>query len=232
MRTRVFSALFAIVFLSACAASVDPAMQRRIVDAFNRSSDATYDATAAVVKPMPFAVGQYIVLGNTDGEERTISKTAIVGRDGDAWTLEITTLSPTGETAMQMKVRGLDKVQETMDPDDIDILSLKLRDREGQVQNIDGMALSLMKGQYAKALTGIAMKYEIATTTGSVKVPAGTFNGCTKATSKVETMFGDYESEGFIHPKVPLSGIVRSVMKDNGVVTELLEFGTNARSTF
>ncbi|MBE0644408.1 MAG: hypothetical protein IH600_10045 [Bacteroidetes bacterium] len=232
MNTRIFGTAIALVFLSACAASVDPAMQNRIAEWFNKTSSKSYEAGAVYQKPMPFAVGQYVVQGTTDGDDHMIHRTALVGREGDAWIMESTTLTKSGETMMQMAVSGMEKVQETLNTDDLDIKWIKIRDKEGNVQTMDGMTLSLVKGTYSKALTGIAMKFDAELGMAMVRVPAGTFNGCTKATSKVETFFGDYESESFLHPKVPLNGVVRSVSKDNGAVTELIEFGTNAKASF
>ncbi|MBR9974888.1 MAG: hypothetical protein KFF77_04860 [Bacteroidetes bacterium] len=232
MRYSHALALAALLLLSACAASVDPAMQRRVAEWFGKSSSANYDATTAFTKPMPYAVGQYVVHGHTDGDDHMVVRTALVGRDGDAWIMETSSLTPSGETMMQMAVVGMEKVQESMNPDDLDIKWIKMRDSDGKVQTIDGPTLSLVKGSYSKALTGIAINYNDQHGTASVRVPAGTFNGCTKAKSKVETFFGDYESEAFAHPSVPLNGVVRSVSLDNDAVTELIEFGTNAKPSF
>lgn len=232
MRYSRALAIGALLLLSACAASIDPAMQARVADWFGKSSSATYDATSAFMKPMPFAVGQYVVHGNTNGEDRSVVRTALVGREGGAWIMETSSLTPSGENIMQMAVTGMEKVHETLNPDDLDIKWIKMRDADGNVQTIDGPTLSIVKGTYSKALGGLVIKYDAQQGTASVRVPAGTFNGCTKADTKVETFFGDYESEAFAHPSVPLSGMVRSVSKDNGAVTELLEFGTNAKASF
>lgn len=232
MRIRVPAALMGLLFLGACAASVNPALQTRVVEWFNKKSSSSYDATTAFVRPMPYAVGQYVVAGNTSGEDRTITRTALVGREGDAWIMETTSLSFSAETMMQMAVRGLEKAQETLNPDDIDIVWIKLKDEDGKVQTIDGMTLSMVKGTYSKVLSGLIVKFDAEPSTATVRVPAGTFNGCTKATSRVESFFGDYESETYLHPKVPLNGMVRAVSKDSDMVTELIEFGTNAKPSF
>ena len=232
MRMRIPALLAVLLFLGGCAASVDPAMQARVTEWFGKQSSATYDASSAFLKPMAFAVGQYVVHGHTDGEDRSVVRTALVGKDGDAWIMELKSLSPSGESMMQFAVTGMQLAQESMNPDDLDIKWIKLRNEDGEVQTLDGPALSIMKGSYSKALTGIVIKYDAQLGTASVRVPAGTFNGCTKANSKVETFFGDYEAEAFAHPKVPLNGVVRSVSKDNGAVTELLEFGTDAKPSF
>ncbi|MFZ1731177.1 MAG: hypothetical protein WBQ23_00135 [Bacteroidota bacterium] len=232
MSTRILGILTALLLLSACGASVNPILQNRIAGSFNKKSTTAYDAGGMFEKPMPFAVGQYLVLGTTDGDNHMIHRTALVGKDGDAWIMETTSLTPSEETMTQMAVSGMEKVQQTLNTDDLDIKWIKLRDKDGKVQTLDGMTLSLVKGSYSKALTGIAMQFSPELGMATVGVPAGTFNGCTKAISKVETFFGDYESESYLHPKVPLSGLVRSVSKDNGAVTELLDFGTDAKPSF
>lgn len=232
MRIQILSVLTAAMLLSACGASVNPVLQRRVVESFNKSSSTVYDASSAYTKPMPYAVGQYVTHGTTDGDKRMIVRTALVGRDGETWIMETSTLSESSETMMQMAVSGMEKVGESMDIDDLDIKWIRLRNEDGEVQKIDGMALSMMKGSYSKMLTGIAMQFTAELSTATVRVPAGTFNGCTKAISKVETFFGDYEAEAQLHPKVPLNGLVRSVSKDDGTTTELLDFGTNAKAGF
>ena len=232
MRIQILGALAAVLLLTACGASVNPALQRRVVEGFNKTSSTVYDASSAYTKPMPYAVGQYVTHGTTDGDKRMIVRTALVGRDGETWIMETATLSESSESMMQMAVSGMEKVGESMDLDDLDIKWIRLRNEDGEVQKIDGMALSMMKGTYAKMLTGLAMQFTADLSTVTVRVPAGTFNGCTKATSKVETFFGDFEAEAQLHPKVPLNGVVRSVSKDDGTTTELLDFGTNAKASF
>lgn len=232
MRTRVLAAFAGLLFIVGCGASVNPVLQTRVVEWFNKNSSTSYDASAAFTRSIPYAVGQYVVVGNTSGEDRTITRTALVGKDGDAWIMETTTLSPSTETMMQMAVRGLEKVQETLNPDDLDILWIKMRDDDGEVTTIDGMTLSMVKGTYSKVLSGLIVKFDAEPSTATVRVPAGTFNGCTKATARVESFFGDYESETYLHPRVPLNGIVRAVAKDGDTVTELIEFGTNAKPSF
>jgi hypothetical protein len=232
MRIRILCALAALFLLNACGPSVNPALQRRVVESFNAVATVSYDATAAYVKPIPYAVGQFVVTGTTSGEDRSITRTALVGKEGDAWIMETNSISFTTETMMQMAVRGLEKVQETQNPDDLDIVWIKIKDEDGKIQTIDGVTLSMVKGTYSKALTGLVVKFEAEMNMATVRVPAGTFNGCTKATAKVETFFGDYESDTYLHPKVPLNGMVKSISKDNDAVTELIEFGSNAKSSF
>lgn len=234
MQIRVFSILAVVLLFSACAASIDPALQKRVGDWFGKSSSQTYDATGTFSRVMPYAVGQYVVYGITDGEDRSVMRTAIVDREGDAWVLEVAALAPTGENVMQMAVTGLEDVQESMDPERLDIKWVRMKTGDGEVQKFDGMMLGMMKGTYKKALGGLVVNFRQNMGGGSaVRVPAGTFNGCTKATALVETMMGDFESEGYWHPSVPLNGMVRSVSQDDGSVTELIEFGiSDAKKSF
>ena len=234
MRLRIFFVVTMAVLLTGCGASVNPVMQKRVVEWFGKSSGQSFDASGAYVKVMPYAVGQYVVHGMTDEDDHSVVRTAIVGKESGAWIIETSSLTSSGESIMQMAVSGMEKMQESMNPDDLDIKWVKMKSGEDEeVQKIDGMALSLSKSAYSKALTGIAVKFESTGGNAAVRVPAGTFNGCTKATAKVETFIKDFESEGYYHPSVPLNGLVRSVSKDDDVVTELLEFGlSGAKPSF
>lgn len=225
MSIRVYSAI-AVVFLSACAASIDPVLQQRVGEWFTKSSSEVYDASGTFEKVMPYAVGQYVVYGITDDDGRSVYRTAVVGREGDAWIVEMSTLSPTGETTMQVAATGLDQVQRSMDPEQMDLKWIKMKSGDGEVQKIDGMVLGMMKGTYKKALTGLIINIQPEGGSAAVRVPAGTFNGATKASAEVETTFGDFTSVGYWHPSVPLNGMVRSTSEEDNSTMELIEFGT------
>lgn len=214
----------AAVLLSACAASVNPVLQTKLNNAFAGSSSEIYNAKGTFSKAMPFAVGQYTVIGVTQGKDRSVVRTAIVGKEGSAWVMETDTYNPANESIMQMAVNGLERAQETMNSDELSLVWIKVKSGE-EVQTYDGTMLSMMQGFYKKAINGMFVSVGSTTGSGSVKVPAGTFNGCTKANSKVEGMFGSYETEGFYHPSVPLSGLVHAVSVDDGSTIELLDFG-------
>ncbi len=234
MRLRSATVIALAVVLTACGASVNPVMQKRVVDWFGKSSSQSYDASGAFTAVMPYAVGQYVVHGVTDGEDRSVIRTAIVGKEGNAWIIESASLTASGETTMQMAVSGLEQVQKSMNPDDMDVKWVKMKAGEDEeVQKIDGMVLSMSKSMYAKGLTGLVVNFEKSGGTAVTRVPAGTFNGCTRATAKVETWIKDFESEGYYHPSVPLNGMVRSVSTDDDTVTELIEFGlSGAKRSF
>ncbi|MCB2206323.1 hypothetical protein KQI65_16385 [bacterium] len=234
MRVRNISLMLVVLLLTACGASVNPMLQKRVGEWFGKRSSKVYDASGQYTKVMPYAVGQYVVHGVTDGNERSIIRTAIVGKEGDAWIIETSSLSPTGETIMQMAVTGLEQVQSTMNTDLIDVKWVKMKAGDDEeVQKIDGIALSVGKSAYAKGLSGLAVNFEKTGGTAAVSVPAGTFNGCTKITAKTETWIKDFESEGYYHTSVPLNGMVRSKSLDDDTVTELIEFGlSGAKASF
>lgn len=227
MSIRVYIVLAAVVFLSACAASIDPVLQKRVGDWFAKSSSEVYEASGIFEKVMPYAVGQYVVYGITDEDGRSVYRTAVVGREDDAWIIEMSTLSPTGETTMQVAVTGLEDVQNSMDPEQMDLKWIKMKSGDNDVQRIDGMVLGMMKGTYRKALTGLVINIQPQGGTALVRVSAGTFNGATKASAQVETTFGDYSSVGYWHPSVPLNGMVKSMSEEDNSTMELIEFGTS-----
>jgi len=226
MSIRVYSAIVAVLVLSACAASIDPVLQKRVGDWFAKSSSEIYDASGTFQQVMPYAVGQYVVYGITDEDGRSVYRTAVVDQRNSAWIVEMSMLSPTGETTMQVAVTGLEQVQESMDPDQMDLKWIKMKSGDDEVQKIDGMVLGMMKGTYKKALTGLVINIQPQGGTAAVRVPAGTFNGATKASAEVETTFGDFTSVGYWHPSVPLNGMVKSTSEEDNSTMELIEFGT------
>ena len=227
-RLRTLSILALAVVFAGCGASVNPVMQKRVVEWFGKTSSQSYDASGAFTQVMPYAVGQYVVHGVTDGDDRADLRTAIVGKEDGYWIVETSSLTPSGENIMQMAVSGMEEAQKNMDPDAIDLKWIKMKSPDSdEIQKIDGMVLSMSKSAYRKGLTGLVIKMDGGSGTAAVRVPAGTFNGCTKVKSRVETFIADYESEGYHHPSVPLNGMVRSVSLDDGTTTDLLEFGTS-----
>ncbi|HEY0840883.1 MAG TPA: hypothetical protein VGD74_11905 [Vulgatibacter sp.] len=59
----------------------------------------------------------------------------------------------------------------------------------------------------------------------SVKVPAGTFEGCGSYKATVTVLGTSSTSTAFVHPEVPLGGVVRSVSDDGDHLSELVDFG-------
>lgn len=223
--------LSALVVFGACGASVNPALQQKISSLFSRSSSQSYGAKS-FSKPKPYATGQYTVVGATMDGKKMISRFAIVGQEQGGWILETQSISESHEGITQMLVRGMEKIQETGNTDDVDIVWVKTKTDDGEVQTIDGPVLSITKGIYRKSLGGLSFSLGTPVDGGGVVVPAGSFAGTTKVHFEGSVLGRSFESDGWFHPDVPINGMVKSVSSDGGTVQELLAFGTDAKRSF
>lgn len=220
------------LLLSACGASIDPVLQGKVDRYFASSSSSTFTAGPRFTSPMPYKVGQFTVHSMLNDGKRAISRTAIVGEEDGGWILETTSLSPTNESTTQMLVKGLDKVRSGGNLEDLDIIWVKSKEGNNEVQKVEGPVLSMMKGFYRKALVGFDVKNLAFVDGGPVRVPAGSFAGTSKVESEVSFLGSTYKGTSWHHPSVPINGMVKSSANDGSSTMELLEFGDNARPSF
>jgi hypothetical protein len=222
---RACVAVVLALFISSCGASIDPAMQAKINAAFSKSSSASWPGKGAFVQPMPYAVGQYVVFGVTTDGKRSVIRNSIVGHEESGWIIETVSTQETGETISQALVRGMEKVAESHNLDDMELVWIKSKVKDEAPQTVEGPALSFMQGMYKKSFAGFAVKFLGATDGGTVTVPAGTFTNTTKARSEVTFLLSTYTSDGWYHGGIPISGLVKSITNDGESVMELIEFG-------
>jgi hypothetical protein len=224
--------LMAVVLVS-CGASINPEFQKKINDYNAKGKNGSFASTGKFLRPMPLAVGQWVITSTTSDGKRSISKTSIVGAEQDGFVFDMYNMTDYEETATQMLVVGMDKFRKPEEMDNIDIIWVKMKDKDGKISEIDGPVLSMMKGFYKKGFTNFMLNTEGILDGGTVTVPAGTFSGCSKITTEVTYFGSTYTSESWFHPDVPISGMVQSKSKDNDMVTKLIDFGTTgAKKSF
>lgn len=226
---KKLSLLLSVLFLISCGASVNPQLKAKVDKQFAQSGQTTYAGSQKFMKPKPYAVGQYVVMGQTDSDgKKSITRMAIVGKQQGGWIFENYTLSESQEGIMQMLIVGLEKVETTGNIDDLDIIWVKIKDENGQIQTIEGPMLSMMKGLYKKGLASVSMKINTYKDGGVIQVPAGIFKG-TNVVDTETTIFGKKtKTKGWYHYSVPINGIVKAV-DDDGNTLVLLQFGFDAK---
>jgi hypothetical protein len=233
IRKVLLSLLF--IGLTSCATLTppDPVLVKKIDAYFNAAKSATYDASETYKRPMAYAVGQYIVTGTTHSSERSVDKMALVGKQGDGWIIEMQSLAPRSEGISQMLVKGMEAAQENGNIDGLDIIWIKIQSEDGTVETIEGPMLTMTKGLFKKSLAGLENHFQMPADSGTVRVPAGTFNGAIKAKSDVAMMGKKYHADIWLHPSVPINGMVKSIHKDSDIASELLDFGlSGAKRSF
>jgi hypothetical protein len=110
------------------------------------------------------------------------------------------------------------------DLDKVEIKWVKISSN-GQVQRIEGAMLSLLKGVYKQGLKGMIVQTEGSLDGGTVRVPAGVFNGCSKVRTEVSILGSKTVADSYYHAEVPISGMVKSVSDDGKSTMELVAFG-------
>lgn len=231
---KLFTVLFLMSFLIGCGPSVNPLLQKKINDITTKSSGGSFKMAGKFMKPMPWAVGQWVmtVTTNADGV-KSLSKTSLIEKSGDNWTIETWSLTESKEDMMQMVIGGMEKMQESGNPDDMEIISIKVKDENGNISNIDGVVLSMTKGFYKKMLPNMNVKVEGGIDGGAVTVPAGSFAGTWKVNAEVSFLGSKFVSDSYFHPDVPINGMVKSVADEKKITTELHSFGlSGAKSNF
>jgi hypothetical protein len=223
-----------VLLLAGCGASIDPLLQAKVNSFFAQKSSDTFAPAGKFYRALPFGIGQWVMYAHNNNGKHSISKMSIVGQEGKGWIIENYSLSETDEATTQMLITGLDKFSETYNPDDFDIVWIKMKTKDKEeVQTIDGPVLSLTKGLYRKALVNYSLKLSGMMDGGDAGVLAGTFMKTTKATTQVEFLGSKYVSDAWFHPEVPINGMVRSSMDGGSSTTELISFGkTGARRSF
>ena len=233
--TRTLFASLMLASLISCStmSTPNPVFVSKIDSYFNNTRAATYQASGKFKRPIAYEVGQYVVTGMTHGAERSIGKTAIVGKEIDGWIIETYSLNPSSESTTQMMVKGMEAAQETGSIDGLEFGWIKIKNQGEPVQTIDGPALAITKGLFKKALLGLESHVGIIHDAGNVRVAAGNFNGSTKTSSEVSFMGKKYISDIWLHPSVPINGMVKSVNENEEMKIELLDFGlSGAKRSF
>jgi hypothetical protein len=223
---KILFSIFALIFVISCGPSVNPQLRARI-DGYSHGSPASkYAGVRKFMEPMPYAPGQYVVFLTTDKKGvKSISKISIIGKQSGGWIFENYSLTESQESVSQMLITGLDKAKNSKNPDDIDILWVKIRDKKGQITTIDGPVLSFTKSLYKGMMPKVNQDFSVSKDGGAVRVPAGSFSGTLKVHTEQKIMGSNVVTDSWVHPAVPINGLVKSVSEDGDYTMELVKFG-------
>jgi hypothetical protein len=170
-----------------------------------------------------FAVGQWSKYRVTADEGQTFEITyKIVGDEEGAYWLEIVRGTAEAGTVMQLLI----SIKNRSDPNSLEIRAAKIRMPGGHLREIRGKMLEPTAEGYKAALSDIFVPALAGAPQEDVTVPAGTFRGTYKRQQKVATAQTNSESTVWIHPAVPISGLVKSEENGKPNRTELLTWGT------
>jgi len=221
----VLAALFTVAVLASCASQSQAGSQS--LDSYWAATGKSYPVQTRFTKPMSWKEGQYVVLGTTtNGNRNSVSKTLLVRQEQGGWVIETSTINSKGEEKVtQMLITGFEQAMATGDTSGLDLVWIKTMKKDGSVSTTQGAQLGFLKGLYKSAYENLVVSRSGASDGGAVAVPAGSFDGTRmiKATTKV--MLTTIDSQTWLHPAVPVNGMVKSMTKDGKTVVELLSFG-------
>jgi hypothetical protein len=214
--------------LAGCGPSIDPALRADIDRRVAMLAPGGQNVPApAGFLPRPLVVGQWTQYKMVDGNGQPgFMTTKIVGADADAFWIETTHEGYTGKTTTKMLVF----IGDRLNPQSFEIRALRMRDRNGNVNEINPQMLQMMQGMYRSALSMLSLSWQGQPQEDAV-VPAGVFAGCFKA--QTDAAWGPWRaaSVSWSHPAVPISGLVKSQGIDHPTTMELVAYGdTGAES--
>jgi len=220
--------LFSSACLLACGPSIDKAARADIDQriAALAHTGQTFPAPT-VFLPKPLAVGQWTQhkLVNDKGEPALVTY-KIVGEDGGAFWLEIANESYYGKTVTKILLFPGDR----MNPNTMEVRAVKMKDKKGQVTEVEGPTIQLMKSLWQSSINMLAVSWQ-GLPQESMPVIAGTFTSCFKA--RTDAGWGSWHavSTTWMHPTVPISGLVKSAGIDHPTTMDLVGFGETGASS-
>jgi len=222
---RSLIALTAGAFIWSSAAG--PVLGAQSLDSYWTSTGKSYPAAAQFSGPMPWAAGQYVVIGSTSNKTRAaVSRTLLVRQEQGGWVIETSTTSAKSPPKItQMLVTGFDQAVATGDVSGLDLVWIKTLDKNGKVTTMQGAQLGMTKGLYKSTYENMVVKKTGYADGGTIEVPAGTFAGTSMIKASTKVLLFTVDTQSWMHPAVPISGMVKSMTSDGKNVSELLSFG-------
>ena len=172
----------------------------------------------------PFAVGQWSKYRTTMDDGTTAEITyKIVGEERGAHWIEIVRGAAEAGTVMQLLV----KLTSRSDPNGIEIKAARIRMPNSEMRELGEDKLGPTADGYKKALADVFVPSLTGSPQEDVTVPAATFRGAYKRQQKTDVAEGSPDQVVWLHPAVPISGVVKSEEVGKPGKTELLTWGAS-----
>ncbi len=230
---KKLGAVVLCLFAVACAPSISPQMQRA-TDELIASAKAGHNLGAAEsFEPMPWAVGQWVMLKTTDSKgQPSITRISVVGSEGEGFWVEQESQDYFRHSITKILYSHMPRSAE----DAVDAMQKMVTKADDQAVQTYDFTSSDPAARFAKSMMksvaqGIVVPTPVDPQTEDAVVAAGTFRGCAKAT--VKASFGPIVKDtiSWFHPGVPINVSVKGVTEDGAWTVELLDFGlTGAQS--
>jgi hypothetical protein len=175
----------------------------------------------AVVLPRQLVIGQWTQhkLINEKGELSLITY-KIVGEERGAHWIEIANESYYGKTVVKLLIALGDRTN----PNTMEVFAAKFKDKQGRVTEIQGPMIQANRGLWQASVNMLAVRWQ-GLPQEATSVVAGNFMACFKASTDASWGIWRATSMTWMHPVVPINGLVKSVGMDRPATVELVGFG-------
>jgi len=209
---RVALVLTAVAVLGSSHCQRDKSSSTRATSAASAPRQPVDLPAPAKADPLPLAVGQWQRTRTTErGRDDVTQSLKIVAQDAGAFWFEVVTGTADAGTVVQVLMDPKDR----RDKAAADIRAAKVRMPNGLIRELNGPLLEPNKPGYRALLDKVFMMDRPPIGRADVTVPAGTFKSC--------FLFEIEKVKYWVHPGVPLTGIVKS--EAGGLRVELVDFG-------
>ncbi len=214
--------------LGACAPSINPQM-KAATDSMAASFQANprSQAVPATYEPMPWAVGQWVVMRTTDEKNQpTVTRMSVVGQEAGGVWIEFDSQSYYHHNITKILYS---KMPRTVDEASDVVLKVVSKNDDQAPQTMDlttGPLASLQKAMFKSVAQNAVVSSDVAQAAKeAITVPGGTFQGAAKFNVSASFAGMSQKSTSWFHPAVPINGAVKGVSDDGKWKMELLDFG-------
>jgi hypothetical protein len=214
--------------LSACGPSIDSAAK---VDIDKRiaamvPSGAAFSSPAGL-SPKPVVVGQWTQhkMVSEKGQPSLLTY-KIVGQEGDSYWVEVANEGYYGKTVTKILLSMGDR----SNPSTMQIHAVKMKDKNGRVTVLEGPMIQLMRSMYQSSVNMLVVSWQ-GLPQENVNVTAGVFAACFKAMTDASWGVWRSSATSWMHPGVPISGLVKSVGISQPTTMELVGFGESGATS-
>jgi hypothetical protein len=175
----------------------------------------------ATSAPKQLVIGQWTQhkLVNEKGEVSLITY-KVVGEQQGAYWIEIANESYYGKTVVKLLLALGDRTN----PNTMEVLAAKFKDNQGRVTDLRGPAVPMNRALWQGSVNMLAVTWR-GLPQEAASVVAGNFMGCFKASTDASWGIWRATSMTWMHPMVPINGLVKSVGMDRPAAVELVGFG-------
>lgn len=230
MRTVIVKISLLALLASGCAPSIKENMRAATDQRLQQITQSDRQVgTPASHDFLPWKKGQWATYRTVSGKEKqpTVMRIEVLDQ-----TAEGTWIQTETQSYYERAVAKVLYAQMPTSADQVmDVVKKMVIESDGQEpQEIDftqdNPIVNLMKGSMKQhAAWGYGSSNVNFQGTRSVRVPAGSFEGCGSYQATVSVMGTSFTSTALVHPEVPLGGLIQSVSDDGDSTTELVDFG-------